>query len=244
MRPMRFAAALLALSVPGTLSAASLKLFPVRIELSSDQPVQTMTIENDSDEATRVQLRLVAWRQVDGKDVYEETRDVLANPGLFEVPSRGVQIARFGLRTSPGATEKAYRVFLEEVPTDRPSLPGEVRTLLRISVPVFVPPAKPAMRLDWRAVPGGAGKVAFLIRNDGNVHVQINRLTLKAGRRAAPVSEDMSVYLLPGTEKRVTLDVRDPPREGEAFKIDAMTDQSDLSVDLVMEAPAREAGHP
>lgn len=241
---MRMAAVLLAASIPGTLGAASLKLFPVRIELTGDQPVQTMTIENDSEKAARVQLRLVAWRQVDGKDVYDETRDVLANPGLFEVPPRGVQIARFGLRITPGEAEKAYRVFLEEVPTDRPSLPGEVRTLLRISVPVFVPPTGPVTRLDWRALPGGAGKIAFLVRNEGNVHVQINRLTLKGARGGAPASEDMSVYLLPGTAKQVTMDVANPPRVGEAFKIDAMTDQSDLSVDLVMEAPAREAGRP
>lgn len=242
--PIRVAAALLAVSMPGALSAAVLKLFPVRIELDRDQPVQTMTIENDSGEATRVQLRLVAWRQVDGKDVFDDTRDVLANPGLFEVPPHGVQIARFGLRTEPGETEKAYRVFLEEVPTDRPSLPGEVRTLLRISVPVFVPPAKPVARLAWHAAPGDAGTVAFLVRNEGNVHVQINRLTLRRAVGGAPVSQDMSVYLLPGTAKLVTLDAREPPHIGESFKVDAMTDQSDMSIDLVMEAPARDAGYP
>lgn len=243
--PMCMAAALAAMLAPVALDAAVLKLFPVRIELTGDQPVQTMTIENDSDEPTRVQLRLVAWKQVDGNDVFEETREVLANPGLFEIGPRGVQIARFGLRTSPGEAEKAYRVFLEEVPTDRPSLPGEVRTLLRISVPVFVPPAKPVASLNWRAAPGAAGKIAFTVRNEGNVHVQINRLTLKrmAGGTVAP-PQDMSVYLLPGTTRQVLLDARDPPRAGEKFKVEAMTDQSDLSVDLVMEAAGREAGRP
>lgn len=57
--PFRFVATIFAaFLVPGLLGAAVFKLFPVRIELTSKQPVQTMTIENDSDEASRVQLRL------------------------------------------------------------------------------------------------------------------------------------------------------------------------------------------
>ncbi len=241
---LRIAATMLAAFLaPGLLGAAVFKLFPVRLELTPEQPVQTMTIENDSDEVSRVQLRLYAWRQEGDRDIYEETRDVLANPGLFEIAPRRTQVARFGLRTSSGTGEKAYRVFLEEVPTDRPSLPGEVRTLLRISVPIFVPPAQPAARLSWRLVPAEGGKIAFLVQNEGNVHVQLNRLTLKRTGDATLGSEDMSVYLLPGTARRVLLGVRSPPRTGETLKLEAMTDQADLSVDLVLEA-AHEAGHP
>lgn len=242
---LRIAATMLAAFLaPGLLGAAVFKLFPVRLELTPEQPVQTMTIENDSDEVSRVQLRLYAWRQEGDRDIYEETRDVLANPGLFEIAPRRTQVARFGLRTSSGRAEKAYRVFLEEIPTERPSLPGEVRTLLRISVPIFVPPAQPAARLSWRLVPAEGGKIAFLVQNEGNVHVQLNRLTLKRTGDATLGSEDMSVYLLPGTARRVLLGVRSPPRPGETLKLEAMTDQADLSVDLVLEAAAHEAGHP
>lgn len=243
--PLRVAATMLAaFLLPGLLGAAVFKLFPVRLELTSEQPVQTMAIENDGDAASRVQLRLYAWRQEGDRDIYEETRDVLANPGLFEIAPGRTQIARFGLRTSPGTAEKAYRVFLEEVPTGRPSLPGEVRTLLRISVPIFVPPAQPAARLSWRLVPAEGGKVGFLVQNEGNVHVQLNRLTLKRTGNATLGSEDRSIYLLPGTSRRVLLGVRNPPRAGEKLKLEAMTDQADLSVDLVMEATAHEAGSP
>ncbi len=241
----RLAAALLAaFLLPGVLSAAAFKIFPVRMTLSADEPVQTMTVTNDSDEPTRVQLRVYAWRQdAEGRDIFEDTRDVLANPALFELAPRGEQIARFGLRTQAGASEKSYRLFLEEVPTDRPSLPGEVRTLLRVSVPIFVAPPDPAARLNWRAVPSGAGQVGLVVRNDGNAHIQLNRLTVKRAGRAA-ASEDVSVYVLPGATKRVMLDVRDPPRVGEAFKVEAVTDGADVAVDLVMEAAAREAGSP
>src|SRR5882757_10396682 len=119
LRASGAAVALFLLSVAA--QAASLKVYPVRIVLTPKEPVQTMTIQNSSTEPARIQLRVYAWRQENGKDVFEETRDVLANPGLFEIAAKGEQIARFGLRTSPGTAEKSYRVFLEEVPGSRPS---------------------------------------------------------------------------------------------------------------------------
>ncbi|UIJ46867.1 fimbria/pilus periplasmic chaperone [Sphingomonas cannabina] len=242
----RFGAALVAATlVPFVGYAAALKVFPVRIVLTPAQPVQTMTIENDSDEPSRVQLRVYAWRQDQGEDVFEETRDVLANPALFEVAPGGTQIARFGLRTAPGTTEKAYRVFLEEVPTERPSRPGEVRTLLRISIPIFVPPPQQApMQLVWRAVPAGPGQVQLLVRNEGAAHVQINRLALHRPGGAALGARDVSLYLLPGTAKAVMLDSAAPVVAGQALRLDAMTDQKDVSVDLVTEAAGRDAGRP
>ena len=93
-------------------------------------------------------------------------------------------------------------------------------------------------------VPAEGASVAFLVQNEGNVHVQLNRLTLKQPGDATLGSEDMSVYLLPGTSRRVVLAVRSPPRAGQKLKLEAMTDQSDLSVDLVMETVAHEAGRP
>lgn len=246
MRPaLRIGAALLALSLaPVAVNAAALKLFPVRIVLTPAEPVQTMTVENDSDEISRVQLRVYAWRQEGGEDLLEETRDVLANPAQFEVAPGATQIARLGLRTSPGAVEKAYRVILEEVPTERPTRPGEVRTLLRISVPIFVPSSQAAGRLVWRAVPYGPRRLALDIRNEGSAHVQINRLTLVRAGGAALGANDVSAYLLPGTARRVTIDTDEPVRAGEALRLEASTDQGDLSVDLVTEAAAREDGRP
>lgn len=223
------------------LAAGSLRLYPVRIELSEGESVQTMTITNDGDEATRLQLRVLGWRQVGGEDVLEETRDILANPGLFEVRPGGTQIARFGLRTVPEATEKSYRVIIEEVPTGRPSTPGEVRTLLRISVPIFVPPAVPEVRLAWQAVRAADGGIALDIRNSGNVHVQLNRLALSRPGGASLASEDMSVYILPGQSAAVALQTSAPIRVGEVLKLEAMTDQGERSIDLSVEAAAREA---
>ncbi|MET3526243.1 fimbrial biogenesis chaperone [Phenylobacterium koreense] len=230
--------------IPGVAAAGSLKVFPVRLLLTPQESVQTMTIHNDGAESSRIQLRVYAWRQQDGEDVFEPTRDVLANPALFELPPQGQQIARFGLRTKPGAAEKSYRVFLEEVPTDRPTKIGEVQTLLRISIPIFVPAPGAAPRLSWRARPAGPQKMALAIRNDGGEHVQLNRLSLTRRGGGRIGGSDVSVYLLPGTAKQVLLDVSSRADAGQAIKLDAVTDHGPMSVDLVSEAGPGEAARP
>ncbi|MGH6617111.1 fimbrial biogenesis chaperone [Sphingomonas sp.] len=243
--PMRAGVAVVGMvSLAMAAQAVSLRIYPVRIVLSPKAPVQTMRIQNSSGDSARIQVRVFAWSQAGGKDVFEETRDVLANPGLFEIAAQGEQIARFGLRTTPGTIEKSYRVFLEEVPDSRPTRPGEVRTLLRISVPIFVPAPNAIGRLSWRTWAMGPRKMALAISNDGTAHVQINRLALTRRDGTKLGADDMSVYLLPGASQQVELDIGAPVRVGEALKLNAVTDQANLSADLVSEAGPREAGRP
>ena len=245
--PSRVAATIAAAAVllsPIAINAASLKLYPVRIVLTPDRPIQTMTIHNESGESFRGQMRLFAWRQVDGKDALEETRDILANPPLFEIPPRGDQIARFGLRAQAGSIEKSYRVLVQEIPTERPKNPGQLQTLLRISIPIFVPPAKatPA-KLVWRIWPSRSGQTMVDIRNGGAVHVQINRLVLKQGSKLVG-QQDTAKYLLPGSSYRATLNVGKALQPRTSVVLDAQTDQGDISATIVTEAASSNAGHP
>jgi fimbrial chaperone protein len=245
--PSRVAATIAAAAVllsPIAISAASLKLYPVRIVLTPDRPIQTMTIHNEGGESFRGQMRLFAWRQADGKDVLEETRDILANPPLFEIRPRGDQIARFGLRAQAGSIEKSYRVLVQEIPTERPKSPGQLQTLLRISIPIFVPPTKatPA-RLVWRLSPSRNGQVAVDIRNGGAVHVQINRLVLKQGGK--PIGQqDIAKYLLPGSSYRATLNVGKVLQPRMSVVLDAQTDQGDISATIVTESALPNASRP
>ena len=224
--------------------AASFKVYPVRIVLTPKQVVQTMVIHNEGAEPSRVQLRVFAWRQVNGEDVFEETQDVLANPPLFQMGPNGDQIARFGLRTSPGPAEKSYRVFLQEVPGTAPTNPGQIRTLLRISIPIFVPAPNATARVSWRLLAGGARRVRLLVRNDGNAHVQINRLTLAGRGGATLVHTDASIYLLPGTAREIALDAATPIGTGQPIRLTAETDQGNIPAEMVSEAAPHEAGRP
>lgn len=224
--------------------AGSLTVFPVRVQLSPEEPVQTMTIQNGGGEPARVQLRVYSWRQANGEDVLEETRDVLANPGLFEIAPSGEQIARFGLRADARAEEASYRVVLDEIPVDQALRPGEVRTLLRISIPIFVPAAAPVRDIAWRAWPVDGGRVTLAIHNRGNTHVQLSGLTLARAGGEVVAEQDMSVYVLPGALREVTIDAARPVNPGETLVLAARTDQGDLAADIVSEALRHEAARP
>jgi fimbrial chaperone protein len=236
------AAAVAILILPAAADAGSLKVYPVRVVMTGLEPVQTMTIQSSGSETIRVQVRVFAWRQEKGEDVYDETRDILVNPPLFEIGAGGQQIARFGLRVPAAAIEKSYRVFLEEVPGQRPSQPGEVRTLLRIGIPIFVPPTEARGQLAWTIWPTRPNAVTLTIRNQGTVHVQIHRLALARAGGASLATQDMSFYLLPGASRQVTLNVNAPVRAGDALKLSAVTDQADFSADLTSETPPSENG--
>jgi fimbrial chaperone protein len=238
------AALLAAASLCSAADAASFKVYPVRIVLTPKQAIQTMMIHNSGSDPARVQLRVFAWRQVNGEDVFAETQDVLANPPLFQVGPEGDQIARFGLRVSSGSAEKSYRVFLQEVPGAEPADPGQVRTLLRISIPIFVPPPNATGRLNWRLLAAGGRRVRLLVRNDGNAHVQINRLALAGGGGATLVHQDASIYLLPGTAREIALDAAAPIGAGQPITLSAETDQGKISAEMIGEAAPREAGRP
>ena len=59
------------------LNAASWNVEPVRVELTSEQTTSAITIRNDGDQVTSIQVQIVAWSQVDGKDVYTPTKELL-----------------------------------------------------------------------------------------------------------------------------------------------------------------------
>lgn len=44
-----------------------------------------MTLQNDGAQSAVFQLRVMVWRQENGEDIFEPTREVLVNPGLFEL---------------------------------------------------------------------------------------------------------------------------------------------------------------
>lgn len=226
--------ALVILAHASTAQAGSLTVAPVRVVLSDTDKVQTVTVRNNGTGATRVQLRVFAWRQVAGEDVLDETRDILVNPVTFELASGTEQIARFGLRIEQGAVEKSYRVVIDEVPGDRASQPGEIRTLLRIVMPIFVTSTVPAPRLTWSLT----DHTNLTLHNRGNTHLQIRRLSVTGANDRPIVAHDMSAYLLAGTTRKMSLALASSRAPGERLTVNALTDAAANPVAVDREADA------
>jgi len=196
--------AILASGIPWTPAlGGSVELYPVRVDLSDARPSMAMRVRNTGAGRLTMEVRTVRWSQAAGEDTYEPTRAVLASPPVFELQPGQEQVVRLGLldRTKP-EREASYRVFLQELPEPEPKDRGAVQTLLRLSVPIFVAPAKsggPA--LAWTAQRDGGG-LLLVARNEGAVHARISGLALAWKGNPVHEADRVGGYVLAGQSRR------------------------------------------
>ena len=48
--------------------AGSFRVSPVRVTLSTNQPISALTVKNDGTDPTTIQLQVLAWSQRNGED--------------------------------------------------------------------------------------------------------------------------------------------------------------------------------
>ena len=232
----------LALLAPGLAGAANWEIDPVRIELSPAQQTAAITLKNTSEQPTSVQIQVVEWSQLDGKDVYTSSRELLVSPPIVNIPAGGEQVIRAALRRSADASkELSYRIHLQELPP--PPAPGftGVQVALRIGLPVFVQAqtgtAAPKMAWSLQRMPNDQIKV--VLKNQGNAHVQVTDFTLYApGADSALASESGSKYVMAGQSHEWLL--KTPPALKTAdgqFRLKAITDAGDVDAQLVLGQP-------
>ncbi|MBN8819009.1 MAG: molecular chaperone [Sphingomonas sp.] len=236
LRPGFTRLAPLLLLVPAQASpAAQLKVAPVRVDLGAETRVAVVQIENLSDEPTRISLRVFAWQQDQGEDELAPTRDILVNPGMFELPPKSRQLARIGMQVPAGIREGSYRFLVEEVPTGPNPNPGQIRTLLRISLPVFIGAPKAQASVRWRVLPAGPGQVKLRMTNSGGAHVQLRRIALSTGAGEPITARDQMLYLLAGATRDIVLPLHRSLEHGQHLVVTAATDGDDMTADAVVE---------
>lgn len=205
-----FLAILLAANVA---QAGSFSVSPVRANLSAQERVVALRVTNSGAEAAAIQAELMAWRQQDGEEIHEPSRDVLVTPPIFTVPAGETQIIRIGLRRPPGEDgELSYRLFLQELPAPIPEHFQGLRVAMRVSLPVFVAPASAVVTHDlaWRVRQGRDGTLLLSTLNNGNGHAQITALTVQLpdGRE---LHHSGNTYVLPGADREWSIPAKGAP---------------------------------
>ncbi|MDQ0069257.1 fimbrial chaperone protein [Variovorax boronicumulans] len=236
--------------MPTGAPAASLSVAPLRIVLTPERPVASLTMGNsDETEEIAVQAEVLAWSQEDGRDVYQPTREVLVNPSIFRLPPGGRQIVRLGLQVPAGALERSYRVFLRQLPRDQALATdgaggAKLQTLLRIGVPIFVPPLQLRQALQWRLQAGGTGGRGhrLMLDNQGSEHIQLTQLVVRREGGAELLRKSLSHYALAGQSAGIELDLPALPPDTR-LHIEAATDAPEplstvTATVLVPRAPA------
>ena len=180
--------------------AQALAIVPISQQLPPQQRTASFTLTNHSDSDALVQIRGYAWSQTESDETYTPTVELAVSPPFAKIAPGQKQIIRILLRTPAGISEKAYRVFFDQIP-DR--LSGKVEMALRLTVPVFSS-AQPAGQSDveWRLERVGDRPTLVAI-NHGKQHAQLVNLSLTAADGQPVKLKGVGLpYLLSGTERR------------------------------------------
>jgi fimbrial chaperone protein len=177
--------AALALSSPAL--AGALEIGPTTVQMIGPERAGTITVKNVGDAATNIQVRTVDWTQVNGDDVYTPSTTLAASPPLIKLGPGESQVVRLIVRGTPAApTEKAYRLILDEVASEKTINGAGVHTTIRALVPVFITPSLAARpNLRWSATRSN-GAVVLAASNEGATRERLINLKVTAGGVAAP----------------------------------------------------------
>lgn len=197
-----------ALLVCGQAGASGLQVAPVSLKLLANQNADGLSLSNTGAAALHAQVRVYQWTQEGGEEHLTPSRGLLVSPPMLQIEAENTQLVRVIRIGAPpsgaSAKEAAYRIVIDELPTDAHSK-GGLNFVLRYSVPVFVEPAgiadtKP--HLTWKLIQQH-GNAVLDVTNDGNGHAQLSKIsfTNHQGKQTV-VNKGLLGYVLPGARMR------------------------------------------
>jgi len=202
-------ALVIGIAAPAT-AQASYSVDPVQVKLAPGQDNTTITVTNRGDAELRLELEVFSWDH-DEAGVMDlgQTEDLLLFPPLVTLQPGERQQIRLGVETSVGDTEKAYRLLVQEIPSQSRAEGGEVSLRTVVSIPVFLQTGhdETDVRVDAEA---GARRVAAHVINSGSVHVSVDAVGFRGLDAEGRVTFEDSVpgwYVLAGRSHRFSLEL-------------------------------------
>jgi len=113
---------LLLLLFPAILTAGQFSVTPIRMDFDRDVKTGVVTISAEGPDRLNLQMRAYEWTEDDqGKDVCTETQDLIFFPKIMTLSKGEKKTLRAGNESPPVEKEKAYRLFVEEIPSPKKS---------------------------------------------------------------------------------------------------------------------------
>jgi fimbrial chaperone protein len=185
---------------------AEYTISPVKVYISPTDKVTSLTIKNGNDEEASFQLALYKWTRVDGKDVYEESKELTVTPAIFKMQAGDSQVIRLAPKSASKPTvEKAYRLFLKELPTRQATEANTVNVVMQFGVPVFVQPAKKEGALSCNLTGSKDKTLDLSCKNNHNQHTLISSVEL-FGNDESLAKQDINKYAFPSETVNITID--------------------------------------
>lgn len=155
--------------------AADFSVSPMIVEFERGVRSAEIHVRNLDQQPIRFQIRGTDWSQDEsGKNIYADSKSLIWFPRALELAPGESRIIRVGVRAMPAAQEQTYTVFLQEVALGGQAAGksggAQIRLLLSVSVPIFIPPIKPQIAGGFDSVMLGSGTLDVVIGNAGNRH--------------------------------------------------------------------------
>lgn len=168
------------LSLSSSINAATIRLSPVNVEILSNQNASSISLYNQSNESTDLQIRVFEWTQKNGQDQLTPTDEIAISPPFLKLQSNdsyNLRVVR--INPAPISGEKTYRIIIDELPKpiDSRKAAQGVNVLLRSSLPVFVVNKDAITKLNWK-IDTNQEVPSLNISNIGNRHALLNNLML------------------------------------------------------------------
>ena len=186
-------------------NASSFTVNPIKVSLSGKNQSALLTLQSQTKEELRFKVLVQEWKQSpQGEMQLKDTKDIVVYPGLLTLAPNEERKLRIGSTVAAGAVERSYRVFVEELPPLRaPQTSGksEVKVLTKMGVPIFVSPEKPVASGTVEGMALAKRKVAFTVKNTGNVYFLIQSVRVRALDAAGATTFEKDIegwYLLAG----------------------------------------------
>jgi fimbrial chaperone protein len=207
---------------------------PIRLDLGRDAKTGVITVMNGAEEKLQLQATAREWTQdAAGQDSYSESGDLVFHPKMMVVDGKAERLVRVGTRVAAAGREKAYRLFIEEIPAPRKSAGANVAIAVRFGVPIFVKPVKEEPKAEIGPIAMDNGTVSARVLNAGNAHFIIREVivTGKDSRGNVVFSREIKGwYLLAGASRSYATAI--PPEtcpNVTSVDVEVRTDKSTLA---------------
>lgn len=200
-----------ALLAAGT-SGGRFSVNPTLVVFSRQTTSVLVSLANESPDEMRFQLSAFAWDQApDGEMRLAPTEDIVFFPQMLVLAPGESRNVRVGTLAGPDASERSYRLFVEQLPpSEAVRKPGVVQVLTRVGIPIFVAPPAAVQSAELRGLSRERGSLSFTLANTGNVHLAPEEVTVRALARDGTVLGERTLsawYVLAGGTRSFATDL-------------------------------------
>jgi fimbrial chaperone protein len=159
---------------------------PTVIDINAKQKIVTLTFVNDTGRDINIQSSALLWKQVNGKDTYTPTNDLIVVPAIVTIPGGKSQNFRITKRVLDAAdSELSYRLYLEDItPAFKDPKKDDTGVFFKFNqnLPVYYYTGKPNPKNSLKVSFCSADSKQTCVRidNSENVRALLNNISFKS----------------------------------------------------------------